>query len=85
MHDLLDAYPPLLYIMFLVYYCSLNDTGILYITLTGLPFCFPGVQFGMLLTTLSASKSREGSFFITTSVFVVLPSFSTMNLTTTLP
>lgn len=62
MHDLLDAYPPLLYIMFLVYYCSLNDTGILYITLTGLPFCFRESNLACFLP-LFLLQSREKGLF----------------------
>ena len=40
------------------YYCSLNDTGTVYFTRTFLPFCTPGVHFGIELITRIASLSK---------------------------
>lgn len=42
-------------------YCSLNLTGTVKETLTGLPRCFPGVHLGKVFTTRTASRSRFGS------------------------
>ena len=40
------------------YYCSLNDTGTVNFTRTFLPFCTPGVHFGIELITRIASLSK---------------------------
>ena len=66
-------------------YCNLNTTGTVYFTRTFLPFCTPGLHFGIELITRIASLSKYASTPRTTSGFEIDPSLSTTNWTITLP
>lgn len=43
---------------FIIYYCNLNITGKENFTRTGLPLCLPGLHFGIIFKTRSASFDK---------------------------
>ena len=63
----------------------MNFMGRLYRTLTGILFCFPGVQFGMDFTTRIASSSQKFPIPRARVTSVMEPSVSTTNDTYTIP
>ena len=66
-------------------YWNMKVTGRVYFTLTFCPFSFPGVQFGIDLTTRSASLSRAGVTPFAIIVLLTFPSASTTKVQITRP
>ena len=56
-----------------------------YLTLTGFPFCFPGIHLGDFLMTLSASSSKGFPMLLSTLKLVNFPSFSIIKPIITFP
>ena len=50
-------------------YYNLNVTGTVYFTRTDSPYCFPGTHLGIVITTLNASSSNDGSTDFDTLAF----------------
>ena len=63
----------------------LKRTGSMNQTFTSTPPCFPGLNFGSVLTTLIASLSSKGSMLLSTSILPTDPSGFTTNFRMTLP
>ena len=60
---------------------SVKLIGIVNMTLTGWPRCFPGLYLGKDFTTLSASASKFLSTPLTILTLVTAPHLSTIKLT----
>ena len=70
---------PVFYYLSVLYYLNWKMIGNVYLTRTGLFLCLPGVHFGELDTTLTASLSKEESTPLRTVTFDTLPSVSIVN------
>ena len=56
-----------------------------YFTRTSLPLCLPGFHFGIAWMTRTASASNASLTFLNTFTWLMVPSISTMNCTSTRP
>ncbi len=68
-----------------VYFRPSKFMGKTILIFTGIPDCSPGLKFGKMLTSLLASVSQDSLRPLMTLMLVIVPSFSTMNWTNTLP
>ena len=60
-------------------YLNLKETGTLYLTLTGCPWCLPGIHLGDMLITRRASASNKGCALLTIFASVTAPSVLIIN------